>query len=101
MISKGTWLVLGGCEMRRSPFLPATILNVYIKAIKGFSHAHNPSDLNSTLLFQWLCPGKQLCLLEWQTEWYIVHSKAMHREGGEEPSIAGVQFTGQLVVMSS
>lgn len=81
-------LVLGGCVMRRSPFLPATILSFYIKAIKGFSHVHHPSDLNDTLLFQWLCPGKQFQLWDWQAEWYVVHSK--DRAGGEEPSIARV-----------
>ena len=56
LISKGTYLltrlVLGGHKTSRSPHPPATILEVYIETLIGFSHVHCPDGLNNTLLFQ-------------------------------------------------
>lgn len=47
-----TRLVLGGCRMSRSPYLPTRILKVYTEAFTGFSHVCHPDGLNNTLLSQ-------------------------------------------------
>lgn len=41
---------LGQLEMRRSPYLPTSILKVYTEDLTGFSNAHCPDGLNNTLL---------------------------------------------------
>ena len=53
LISKRTYTQdLPWAKMSRSPRLLARILKVYIEALTGLSHIHNPQGLNNTLLSQ-------------------------------------------------
>lgn len=46
-----TRLVLGSGKMR-SPYLPARMVNIYMKALMGFSHTYSADSLSNTLLSQ-------------------------------------------------
>ena len=90
LISKRTYTQdLPWAKMSRSPRLLVRILKVYIEALMGLSHIHNPHGLNTLL--------SQGCVLEkglyhGNSVWmYILRTQG----GGEEPLIALVQLTGK------
>ena len=91
-----TRLILGSHKRSRSPQAPARILKVCIELLTKFSHVSSPDGLNSTLLSQGCVLENSSCCGNRRQN---VHSK--DKGEGEEPPIARVQITGQLVVTPS